>query len=221
VLYSVRQGSASENRALPIQSDLFYFTHYATYEVAPGEMPAGVPNQLLQARKAVELASNSGLLANERVAGRTGLKEEDYTREALTQAKSFLARAEETYAKNPKDQEVVQFARTAAQSAENARALAMGAVGGLVIRQLENELAGLRKELARAKGTPLAVASDSVFVSSSPATSSGPHEPDPDPTPTIGIEPTPAPPLVKQPALWFAVTGWTLALVLLFRRRSI
>jgi hypothetical protein len=221
MLYSVRQGSASENRALPIQSDLFYFTHYATYEAAPGEMPAGVPNQLLQARKAVELASNSGLLASERVAGRTGLKEEDYTREALTQAKSFLTCAEEAYTKNPKDQEVVQFARTAAQSAENARALAMGAVGGLVIRQLENELAGVRKELARAKGTPLAAGNDSVFVSSSPATSSGPHGPEPDPTPTIGIEPTPAPPLVKQPALWFAVTGWTLALVLLFRRRSI
>jgi len=220
VMYSVKQGTASENRALPIRSDLFYFTHYAAYEAAPGDMPAGVPNQLLQARKAVELASNSGVLANER-AGNTGLKEEDYTREALTQAKSFLARAEDAYARNPKDQEVVQFARTAAQSAENARALAMGAVGGLLIRQLENELAGLRRELARTKGAAPNVAQDSVFVSASAPIASGPHVSEPDPTPTISIEPTPTPPLVKQPALWFAVTGWSLALVLLFRRRSI
>ena len=28
-------------------------------------------------------------------------------------------------------------------------------------------------------------------------------------------------PLVKQPALWFAVAGWALAFVALFRRKSI
>ena len=33
--------------------------------------------------------------------------------------------------------------------------------------------------------------------------------------------PAAAPPLVKQPALWFAVAGWAVAVVLLFRRRSI
>jgi hypothetical protein len=27
--------------------------------------------------------------------------------------------------------------------------------------------------------------------------------------------------LVKQPAMWFAVAGWAVALILLFRRRSI
>ena len=149
VLYSVKQTNATDNRALPITSDLFFFTHYSGYESTPGEL-SNVPNQLLQARKAVELASKSGVLAADR-SGSAGLKEEDYTREALTQATAFLDRAETAYKKDPKDREVVQFARTAAQSAENARALAMGAVGGLLVRQLENEVASLREELARLK----------------------------------------------------------------------
>ena len=63
VLYSVKQVSKSENAALPIKGDLFFFTHYAAYETAPGGAVTGIPNQLLQARKAVELASKSGVLA--------------------------------------------------------------------------------------------------------------------------------------------------------------
>jgi hypothetical protein len=42
----------------------------------------------------------------------------------------------------------------------------------------------------------------------------------PDPAPAV-IPQYVAPPLVKQPALWFAVTGWAVAIVLLFRRRSL
>ncbi len=131
VLYSVKQVSTSENDALPIKGDLFFFTHYAAYETAPGGAVDGIPNQLLQARKAVELASKSGVLAADGKRN-AGLKEEAYTHEALTQAKTFLARSEAAYKKDPKDQAVVQFARTSAQSAENARALAMGAVGDLL-----------------------------------------------------------------------------------------
>ena len=150
VLYSVKQVSTGENDALPIKGDLFFFTHYAAYETAPGGAVDAIPNQLLQARKAVELASKSGVLAAN---GRrnASVKEEAYTHEAFTQAKTFLARSEAAYKKDPKDQAVVQFARTSAQSAENARALAMGAVGGLLVRQLESELAGARDELAKLK----------------------------------------------------------------------
>ena len=224
VLYSVRQGAASENKALPIRGDLFFFTHYSAYESAPGEQPGAVPNQLLQARKAVELASKSAVL----MAGQLGpgLQEEKYTREALTQATSFLTRAEDAYKKNPKDQEVVQFARTAAQSAENARALAMGAVGGLLIRQLENEVDELRKELARRRPAGRAGEPGPLETLTAPL-ASGPHEETPPPPPPVAVPPAPlppavvAPPLVKQPALWFAIAGWALALVLLFRRRSI
>jgi len=223
VLYSVSQGPSSENKALPIRGDLFFFTHYSTYESGPGVTVTNVPNQLLQARKAMELASKSAVLAPGRPD--TGLKEEEYTREALAQATSFLTRAENAYRKNPKDQEVVQFARTAAQSAENARALAMGAVGGLLIRQLEGEVDALRKELARRTmpGRASEPEPEPLDTLTAPF-ASGPHEaapPAPVPVPpTAQAQPAVAPPLVKQPALWFAVAGWALALVLLFRRRS-
>ena len=203
VLYSVKQGSTSEHVALPIKGDLFFFTHYAAYETAPGAAVDGIPNQLLQARKAVELASRSGVLA---AGGKrnAGLKEEAHTHEALTQARAFLDRSETAFKKDPKDQAVVQFARTSAQSAENARALAMGAVGGLLVRQLEGELKEVRDELARLK---------TVEAAATPfATVARVQLHDPDPV---------AAPFIKQPAIWFAVAGWAVALVLLFRRRSI
>jgi hypothetical protein len=211
VLYSVKQGSSSEHAALPIKGDLFFFTHYAAYETAPGGAVDGIPNQLLQARKAVELASRSGVLA---AGGKRNdsLKEEAYTHEALAQARTFLARSEAAYTKDPKDQSVVQFARTSAQSAENARALAMGAVGGLMVRQLESELAEVRDELAKlrkaeaAAGRPTASATKVEPIADAPAAAPAP---------------APASALVKQPALWFAVAGWAVAVVLLFRRRSL
>jgi len=205
VLYSVKQVSTGENDALPIKGDLFFFTHYGAYETAPGGAVDGIPNQLLQARKAVELASKSGVLAADGKRN-ASLKEEAYTHEAFTQAKNFLARSEAAYKKDSKDQSVVQFARTSAQSAENARALAMGAVGGLLVRRLESELAEARDELAKLR-LPKAAADG-------PAASATKVEP---------LEPAPAaaPPFVQQPALRFAVAGWAVAAVLLFRRRSI
>src|SRR5262245_51962522 len=183
MLYSVKQGPGSENKALPIRGSLFFFTHYSTYESTPGDSPSGVPNQLLQARKALELASSSGVLGTSRAAGTAkneSLKEEEYTREALTQATTFLSMAEAAYKKDPRDQEVVQFARTAAQSAENARALAMGAVGGLLVRQLEREVAGLRQEIARLKGLEGGGGPDAsvtVTPSSSPSAATSPPGP--------------------------------------------
>jgi hypothetical protein len=205
VLYSVRQVSTSENAALPIKGELFYFTHYAAYETALGGAIDGIPNQLLQARKAVELASKSGVLA---AGGKknANLKEEAYTHEAFAQAKTFLARSEAAYKKDPRDQAVVQFARTSAQSAENARALALGAVGGLLVRELENELAEVRDELAK-----LRISEAAAGRPSASAKNVAPTGPTP-PAPSA---------LVRQPALWFAVAGWAVALVLLFRRRSI
>jgi len=205
VLYSVKQVSTSEGAALPIKGDLFFFTHYAAYETASVGAVDSTPNQLLQARKAVELASRSGVLAAGSKSN-ASLKEVAHTHEALAQAKAFLARSEAAYKQDPKDQAVVQFARTSAQSAENARALAVGAVGGLLVRQLESELAEVREELARLK-TAEAAAKPSFPVQ----------------TKTVYPEPAraAAPPLIKQPALWFAVAGWAAAVILLFRRQSI
>ena len=207
VLFSVKQASTSENDALPIKGDLFFFTHYAAYETEAGGALDEIPNQLLQARKAVELASKSGVLAATGTGNARLKKEEAYTHEALRQAKTFLARSEAAYKKNPKDQAVVQFARTSAQSAENARALAMGAVGDLLVRQLERELADARDELAK-----LTSAQATAGMPSASGRAVDLHKP----TPGSAV-----PPLVKQPALWFAVAGWAVAVVLLFRRRSI
>ena len=212
VLYSIKQVSASESNALPIKGDLFFFTHYAAYETSPGTPVDGIPNQLLQARKAVELASKSGVLATETKTSARANKEDAYTHEALAQAETFLARAEAAYKKDPKDQVVVQFARTSAQSAENARALAMGAVGGLLVRQLESELAQVRTELARLKDAT----APNDEPREGPANAVAPPEAAP-----VAIPQPIAPPLVKQPAIWFAVAGWAVAVVLLFRRRSI
>jgi hypothetical protein len=208
VLYSVKEGSA-DTKALPIRSNLFYFTHYTAYESAPGDADAGVPNQLLQARKAVELASKSSL-AVAKNAERETLKEERYTQEALEQARSFLGRAETAYKTEPRGQDVIQFARTAAQSAENARALAMGAVGGIVVRQLEDEVMNLREELAKLRTAP------TPTVAIEPAEAAKAVSP-----PVVVPVASPPPPLVKQPALWFAVAGWGVAIVLLFRRKTI
>lgn len=213
VLYSVKQISASGNEALPIKGDLFFFTHYAEYETTPAMTADAAPNQLLQARKAVELASKSSVRAAGAQPGGRSNKEDAYTHEALAQAKTFLARAEAAYKKDPKDQVVVQFARTSAQSAENARALAMGAVGGLLVRQLETELAQARTELARLKkaAPPADEPRDVPVKAVAP----------PEVAPIVVISPPAASPFVKQPAIWFAVTGWAVAVVLLFRRRSI
>jgi hypothetical protein len=104
---------------------------------------------------------------------------------------------------------VIQFARTAAQSAENARALAMGAVGGILVRQLEDEVMNLREELAKLRTAP------------TPAVAIEPVEPAKAVSPPLVPATSPPPPLVKQPALWFAVAGWGVAIVLLFRRKTI
>jgi len=216
VLYSVRQPPKTENAALPIKGDLFFFTHYAAYETTPGVVAAGIPNQLLQARKAVELASKSGVLAGDDKIN-ANVKEEAYTHEALNQAKTFLARSEAAYERNPKDQAVAQFARTSAQSAENARALAMGAVGGLLMRQLENELRDARNEVARLKRAEAAAGKTSTPAAPIERIAAAPAAP----AAPIPAPPAAAPALVKQPALWFAVAGWAVALVLLLRRRSI
>jgi hypothetical protein len=209
VLYSVKQGATSQSRAIPVSGDVFYFTHYSSYESASAGEPPILPNQLLQARKAWQLATKSVALVPPHPG--SAPKEEQYTRQALNQAKSFLELAEDSYRRDPRGRDVIQFARTAAQSAENARALAMGVVGGVRDRQLENELISVRAELEKLRAAQ-------------PPGDSGAEDPvttPPPPPPPAVVAPVPAAtPLLKQPALWFAAGGWALAIVLLFRRRS-
>lgn len=150
VLYSVNQDAVeTTNKALPVPGKLLYYTYYTRYDTSPATAELAVPNELLQARKAVELASGSGILAAPTPAGEEPLPDEVRTRETLEQARKFLAQAEDAFKTGGNTREAVQFARTAAQIAENARALAVGAVGGLFLRQLERQLARARDEGAK------------------------------------------------------------------------
>lgn len=214
VLYSIDENVRKEpadKKAPPKKANLWFYTHYSDYDSAPTAAEAA-PNELLQARKAVELASRSGV--------RT-LAETKHTGANLTRAKSFLGQAETAYKKHPKGSNVVQPARTAAQVAENARALALGAVGGNLIRQLEDELARVRAELAETQ----AELSKANGRSPGDPTTSGPQDPDPqsETLPVAQPQPTPKSQLariVSSPSVWFALLGWGVAVLLLFRRQS-
>jgi outer membrane protein OmpA-like peptidoglycan-associated protein len=149
VMYSLNQDAVqTSNKALPVPGKLLYYTYYAKrYETLPAPVEAGVPNELLQARKAVELASESGILAVATPPGEEPLPDETRTRETFALAQSYLKQAEEAFSSGGSSSEAIQFARTASQIAENARALALGAVGGIYVRKLTRDL-----EKAQAEG---------------------------------------------------------------------
>ena len=220
VLYSVKQGSTDQARAIPISGDLFFFTHYSTYESSPGRVMTGVPNQLQQARKAMELASRSAKMVPVNPAA--GSNDEQYAREALNQSRTFLNRAEQAFKIDPTGQDVIQFARTAAQSAENARGLVTGAVGGVVARQLQNELVTVRAELAEIKATAAAAtAADGDEDAGTAGPDRSASMPAAEAAGQTMATQSAISGIVKQPAVWFAAAGWLLAIVLLFRRRSL
>jgi outer membrane protein OmpA-like peptidoglycan-associated protein len=152
VMYSIHQdGVNTPAKAIPVPGKLLYHTYYTQYDTAPAPVErGGVSNELLQARKAVELASGSGVLAAPTPAGEEPLPDEERTRQTLAEARKYLQQAEEA-AKAGNSSDAASFARTAAQIAENARALALGAAGGLYARQLDRELARARAEIERLK----------------------------------------------------------------------
>ena len=157
VLYSVKQEvvkNRPEKKAMPVEGDLFYYTRYGEYDASPHAAESDAPIDLQQARKAVKLASMAGVLAVDPPADGAEPLEVLRTRNTLALARFFLAEAERFHREKPKGQNVVQFARTAAQIAENARALAMGAVGGGLIRQLEAALAEARARPASTQSSP-------------------------------------------------------------------
>lgn len=209
----------TEKKVPPKKANLFFYTHYTDYDSAPSSVEA-VPNELLQARKAVELATRSGAsgLESSSGAGETGTG--NHTRGILTRAKSFLGQAESAYKKHPKGNNVVQPARTAAQVAENARALALGAAGGSMIRQLEEELARVRAELEETRAE---LSKANARLSGNPKTSS---EQASDPEDSAAAAPSAKPSaawqlakIVSKPSVWFALVGWGVAILLLLRRQ--
>jgi outer membrane protein OmpA-like peptidoglycan-associated protein len=146
VLYSINQDAViTSNKALPVSGSLLYYTYYTRYDTSPAEVEPGMQNELLQARKAVALASQSGILAFPAKAGEEPLPDEERTRQTLAQAQEYLKQAEQA-ARKGAAADSAQFARTSAQIAENARALALGAVGGLYVRQVERDRDRYRAE---------------------------------------------------------------------------
>jgi hypothetical protein len=221
VLYSIDEDARkerTEKKVPPKKTNLSFSTHYTEYDSAPTAVEAA-PSELLQARKAVELASRSGILGLERFSGAPEFEEEKHTRETLTRAKSFLVQAESAYKKHPKSTNVVQPARTAAQIAENARALALGVVGGNLIRQLEDELARARAELAE---TRAALSKANAQSPEDPKTSNT-QAPGPQAEAGSLARPSLASRLariVSSPSVWFGLIGWGLAVLFLLRRQS-
>jgi hypothetical protein len=234
VLYSFEEkpGRAiPEKTAQGIPGELFYYTHYANYDRTPAALPEHVPVDLLQARKAMELASRSAIFAGDassKARNTDESDEEERTRDAFRQSRVFLERAEAAFAENPRDTDVSQLSRTAAQIAENARALAQGAVGGVLVSQLERDLAKLQGELARERAKaaqPIAEASAESAAqvvtntaSLTPVSAPAPEPGDRQPKSTLSEAVVD---LFKKPVTWFGVLGWGVALLLLFRKRSI
>lgn len=223
VLYSIDEAARKERTEKkapvpPKKANLFFYTHYADYDSDPIAVEA-VPNELLQARKAVELATRSGISGLESTSGASETGAANHTRGILARAKSFLGQAESAYKKHPKGNNVVQPARTAAQIAENARALALGAAGGSMIRQLEEELARVRAELEE---TQAELSKANAKLPGDPATSS-PEAPGPEAATASSAKPSAASQLAKivsKPSVWFGLIGWGAAVLLLFRRQS-
>jgi len=225
VLYSIDQSDTlAERRAQRITGNLFYYTHYTAYDTSPGK-PASGPNELLQARKALELASRAGIPAAERRA-RSNSREEDRTGNTLALAKKYMEEAEAAYAKDPKGGDVVQISRTAAQIAENGRALALGAVGDIAMRRLAAELQALRSEMNNLEPGRLETSAtptpESTALTSVPAGGmlSSKQEPAAAAFPFSGIAAT-VKNLASQPITWFGVAGWVVVVLLLFRRPSV
>ena len=148
VLYSTGQ-AGSQRQALHVEGNLLYYTYYTQYSTSPAAVDRVTPNELQQARKAIELASRAGILGLPTPEGEDPLPGESRIRATLEQARGYLQQAERTYlSRGGGLRQAIQFARTAANIAENARALAIGAVGGINLRQLERELLKLQQNMA-------------------------------------------------------------------------
>jgi hypothetical protein len=224
VLYSINEEARkertekTEKKAPPKKANLFFYTHYGNYDSAFTAVEA-TPNELLQARKAVELATRSGASRLEDSSGAAETGGGSHTRGILTRAKSFLGQAESAYKKHPKGNNLVQPARTAAQIAENARALALGAVGGNLIRQLEDELARVRAELEETRAE---LSKANARLSPENPTTSSPEASDPPIATAPLAKPSAARQLAKivsKPSVWFGLIGWGVAILLLLRRQ--
>ncbi|HXE75870.1 MAG TPA: OmpA family protein [Candidatus Xenobia bacterium] len=140
--------SQSSELATAVPGPLLYFTRYTDYNASAAATPATAPLDLLQARKAVELAAR----VQPSAAGSETAPDDARAGDAFRLAQAYLEQAEREFA--GEGDNLTQYARTAVQLAESARALATGAAGRLPaheaerlrarVKAAETELATLR-----------------------------------------------------------------------------
>ncbi len=151
VLYSLSQEGLQideAKKALPVPGKLLYYTHYTDYDTSPATVVLNMPNEVLQAQKAIELAAKSGVLARETSEGQESLAEEARIHDTLRRAKYYMTQAQVALSSPEGTADAVQFGRTAAQIAENARALSLGSVGGINILLLERAIENMEADVA-------------------------------------------------------------------------
>lgn len=151
VLYSLSQEGLQiqeAKKAVPVPGRLLYYTHYTDYDTSPATVVLNMPNEVLQAKKAIELAAKSGVLARQTSEGQEPLAEEARIHDTLKRAKYYMTQAIGALSSPEGTADAVQFGRTAAQIAENARALSLGSVGGINILLLEREMENMQADVA-------------------------------------------------------------------------
>ena len=138
----VSQGS---ELATAVPGSLLYFTHYAGYDLRPAsDISAAAPLDLLQARKAVELASK----VQPPPPGPDAAPDDAHAGDAFRLAQAYLAQTERAFADQGASAEYSQYGRTATQLAESSRALATGAAGRLHVHEAEQLRITMERELA-------------------------------------------------------------------------
>ncbi|MGH9788447.1 MAG: OmpA family protein, partial [Candidatus Acidiferrales bacterium] len=123
--------SQRTEQATDVSGPLLYFTHYTGYAAGPASTPPG-PLDLLQARKAVELAAGAQPVE----AAAEAPPDDARAGEVFRLAEAYLAEAESELSARGASEAFVQYARTAVELAEDARALALGVAGRLSAHQL-------------------------------------------------------------------------------------
>jgi len=151
----VSQGS---EQATAVPGPLVYYSRYTGYAAGGGAAPAG-PLDLLQARKAVQLAAG----AQSAEAAPEAPPDDARAGEIFRLAEAYLAEAESELQAHGASEAFIQYARTAVELAEDARALALGVAGRLTAHQLrvrdqrvaaaESELAALRDRFSQLEAT--------------------------------------------------------------------
>jgi outer membrane protein OmpA-like peptidoglycan-associated protein len=146
--------SQASDQATSVSGPLRYYSHYTGYPGGAGSSPVG-PLDLLQARKAVQLAAGAQPVES----APDSPPDDARAGEILRLAEAYLGEAESELQAKGATENFIQYARTAVELAEDARALALGAAGRLAAHQLrardqrvaaaEQELAALRDRFSQ------------------------------------------------------------------------